>query len=324
MPVKGDAPALPGARASARYVRISPTKARRVVNLVRGLPAREALTVLQFAPQAASEQVYKVLASAIANAENNERLDPDALLVSEAFVDEGPQMKRFRPRAQGRAYRIRKRTSHITIAVEAVTPVARPAKKSAAPAKATKATKATDAERTSKRRHEEATQAPAKKAARMLRPEGPKHRGQADAQAYETAEEDDMGPKVHPHGSGSSSADLKSRWFADNAQGLHRRGTSRSPMISKGLERAGISNVDIERTRDRVRSPSTPGGRASSSSALRCPTLPVSSRSSPQEVLSTSSGENPESDSQLVSQGVAEQLSSRVISAGDAQAMQSA
>jgi large subunit ribosomal protein L22 len=118
-------------------VRISPNKARRVVNLVRGLPAKEALTVLQFAPQAASEQVYKVLASAIANAENNERLDPDALLVSEAFVDEGPTLKRFRPRAQGRAYRIRKRTCHITVAVEAVqvaTP-ARKAAKKAAPAK---------------------------------------------------------------------------------------------------------------------------------------------------------------------------------------------
>jgi large subunit ribosomal protein L22 len=131
MPVKGDAPALPGARAIARHVRISPNKARRVVNLVRGLPAKEALTVLQFAQQAASEQVYKVLASAIANAENNERLDPDALLVSEAFVDEGPTLKRFRPRAQGRAYRIRKRTCHITIAVEAIQ-VARPAKRAAA------------------------------------------------------------------------------------------------------------------------------------------------------------------------------------------------
>jgi large subunit ribosomal protein L22 len=117
---------------------MSPTKARRVVNLVRGLPAKEALTVLQFAPQAASEQVYKVLASAIANAENNERLDPDALLVSEAFVDEGPTLKRFRPRAQGRAFRIRKRTCHITIAVEAVqvaTPARKAAAKKAAPAK---------------------------------------------------------------------------------------------------------------------------------------------------------------------------------------------
>jgi large subunit ribosomal protein L22 len=128
MPVKGDAPALPGARAVARHVRISPNKARRVVNLVRGLPAREALTVLQFAPQAASVQVQKVLASAMANAENNERLDPDALLVSEAYVDEGPTLKRIRPRAQGRAYRIRKRTSHITIVVESVAPAADGAK----------------------------------------------------------------------------------------------------------------------------------------------------------------------------------------------------
>ena len=121
MPTKGDAPALPGARAVARHVRITPMKARRVVDLVRGMPAREALTVLKFAPQAASEAVYKVLASAIANAENNERLDPDSLLVRAAFVDEGPTLKRFRPRAQGRAYRIRKRTCHITIEVESVT-----------------------------------------------------------------------------------------------------------------------------------------------------------------------------------------------------------
>jgi large subunit ribosomal protein L22 len=111
---------LPGARAVARHVRISPSKARRVVDLVRGLPAQEALTVLKFAPQAASETVYKVLASAIANAENNERLDPESLLVRAAYVDEGATMKRFRPRAQGRAYRIRKRTCHITIEVESV------------------------------------------------------------------------------------------------------------------------------------------------------------------------------------------------------------
>src|SRR5256714_8957115 len=118
MPTKSDV-ALPGARAVARHVRTSATKARRVVDLIRGLPAREALTVLQFAPQAASEPVYKVLASAVANAENNERLDPDTLLVTQAYVDEGPTLKRFRPRAQGRAYRIRKRTSHITVVVEA-------------------------------------------------------------------------------------------------------------------------------------------------------------------------------------------------------------
>jgi large subunit ribosomal protein L22 len=165
MPVKGDAPALPGARAVARHVRISPNKARRVVNLVRGLPAKEALTVLQFAPQSASEQVYKVLASAIANAENNERLDPDALLVSEAFVDEGPTMKRFRPRAQGRAYRIRKRTCHITVAVEAVAPANRPGKKAAPAKQAAKAAPATAAEETTEATAA-AEPAPAKKAAK--------------------------------------------------------------------------------------------------------------------------------------------------------------
>ncbi|HZS23124.1 MAG TPA: 50S ribosomal protein L22 [Pseudonocardiaceae bacterium] len=106
--------------ARARYVRVTPMKARRVVDLIRGRNAREALAVLQFAPQAASGPVSKVLASAMANAENNLALDPDSLVVSSAFVDEGPTLKRFRPRAQGRAYRIRKRTSHITVELEAV------------------------------------------------------------------------------------------------------------------------------------------------------------------------------------------------------------
>ena len=85
----------PGAFASARFVRISPMKARRVVDMVRGMGVDDALALLQFAPQAASEPVYKVLASAVANAENNERLDPDSLLVAEAYVDEGPTLKRF-------------------------------------------------------------------------------------------------------------------------------------------------------------------------------------------------------------------------------------
>ncbi|MER7560113.1 MULTISPECIES: 50S ribosomal protein L22 [Nocardioides] len=108
----------PGAFASARFVRITPLKARRVVDLVRGLPVDEALSLLQFAPQAASETVYKVLESAIANAVSTEGLDRDDLVVSVAMVDEGPTMKRWRPRAQGRATRINKRTSHITLAVQ--------------------------------------------------------------------------------------------------------------------------------------------------------------------------------------------------------------
>src|SRR5882724_6568808 len=106
--------------AKASHVRVTPMKARRVIDLIRDMPAQEALSVLKFAPQAASEPVAKVLASAIANAEHNFSLDPESLIISRAYVDEGPTMKRFRPRAQGRAYRIRKRTSHITIEVESI------------------------------------------------------------------------------------------------------------------------------------------------------------------------------------------------------------
>lgn len=108
----------PGAFASARYTRITPMKARRVVDMVRGLPVDDALSLLQFAPQAASETVYKVLESAIANAETTEGLDRGDLVISNAQVDEGPTMKRWRPRAQGRATRINKRTSHITLVVQ--------------------------------------------------------------------------------------------------------------------------------------------------------------------------------------------------------------
>ncbi len=106
------------AQARARYVRMTPRKVRRVVDLIRGLPAEQAQAVLRFAPQAASEPVGKVLDSAIANAENNAQLPVESLVVSEAYVDEGPTLKRFQPRAQGRAYRINKRTSHITVVVE--------------------------------------------------------------------------------------------------------------------------------------------------------------------------------------------------------------
>ena len=105
------------ARASARYVRVTPMKARRVVDLIRGLPAAEAQAVLRFAPQGATDPVGKVLDSAIANAGQMSHLDAGSLVVSRAWVDEGPTLKRFRPRAQGRGYRIYKRTSHITVIV---------------------------------------------------------------------------------------------------------------------------------------------------------------------------------------------------------------
>ena len=109
----------PGAAlAQARYVRMTPMKCRRVIDLVRGMPLEQALDVLRFDVHAASDPIYKVLHSAAANAENNKNLDRSRLFVSQAYVDEGPTLKRFRPRAQGRAFRIRKRTSHITIVVE--------------------------------------------------------------------------------------------------------------------------------------------------------------------------------------------------------------
>jgi large subunit ribosomal protein L22 len=109
-------------RASARHVRVTPQKARRVVDLIRGKQATEAVAVLRFAPQAASDPIRKVVESAIANARvsadrNSEAFDERTLVIQSAFVDEGPTMKRFRPRAQGRASRINKRTSHITVVV---------------------------------------------------------------------------------------------------------------------------------------------------------------------------------------------------------------
>ena len=106
--------------ARVRHIRVTPQKARRVVDMIRGKQAEEALAILKFAPQGASEPVYKLVASAMANARvkadaTNEHLDEQDLYVSRAFVDEGTTLKRFQPRAQGRAFRINKRTSHITV-----------------------------------------------------------------------------------------------------------------------------------------------------------------------------------------------------------------
>ena len=108
----------PGSYAIARQVRVSPTKVRRVVDLVRGLDVSDALDTLKFAPQAASEPVYKVVASAAANAERTGNLKREDLFVARAFVDEGVTMRRIRPRAKGSASRILKRSSHITVVVE--------------------------------------------------------------------------------------------------------------------------------------------------------------------------------------------------------------
>lgn len=104
--------------ATAKYIRVSPRKARQVVDLIRGKTANEAKAILLLTPRGASPLVGKVLESAIANAENNHDMVADDLVVARAWVDVGPTLKRFKPRAMGRATRIRKRTSHITVAVD--------------------------------------------------------------------------------------------------------------------------------------------------------------------------------------------------------------
>ena len=110
------------ALAKVRHIRITPMKARRVVNLIRGKQATEAMAILKFAPQQASEPIFKLVQAAVANAKvkadaSNTFFNEDDLFVSEAYVDEGTTLKRFQPRAQGRAFQILKRTSHITVVV---------------------------------------------------------------------------------------------------------------------------------------------------------------------------------------------------------------
>lgn len=126
-------------RAVAKYVRVAPRKARLVVDLIRGHPAEEAINILRFTTKQASKAVLKVLTSAVANAKQNAKVSEEALFVSKAYVDQGPTLKRFRPRAMGRASRIRKRTSHITIVVAEKLPKEVP--KAAKGKKATEATK---------------------------------------------------------------------------------------------------------------------------------------------------------------------------------------
>jgi large subunit ribosomal protein L22 len=155
---------FPSAVAKARFVRVSPTKARRVINLVRGKSVSEALDILRWAPQAASLPVAKVIASAAANAQNNDGLDPATLVVASVYADDGPTAKRIRPRAQGRAFRIRRRTSHITVVVES-----RPTKdargsQSASAARARRAQASKAASQKAPAKKATAEKAPAKKA----------------------------------------------------------------------------------------------------------------------------------------------------------------
>ena len=214
----------------------------------------DALSTLQFAPQAASEPVYKVLASAVANAEQTDNLKRGDLYVSQAFVDEGMTMRRIRPRAKGSASRILKRSSHITVVVE---PTDQPGGLS-------------------------------------------------------------MGQKINPYGFRLGiSTDHKSRWYADKLYSAYvGEDVKIRRLLTKGLERAGISSVEIERTRDRVRVDiytARPGiviGRnGAEAERVRGELEKLTGKQVQLNILEV---KNPEIDAQLVAQGVAEQLASRV------------
>ncbi|ETW24014.1 50S ribosomal protein L22 [Mycobacterium gastri] len=175
----------PSAVAKARFVRVSPRKARRVIDLVRGRSVSDALDILRWAPQAASEPVAKVIASAAANAQNNNGLDPTTLVVATVYADEGPTAKRIRPRAQGRAFRIRRRTSHITVVVES-----RPAKDERS-SKSSRARRAEGSKAAAKAgpgsgAKKTASKAPAKKAATSPAKKAPAKK--APAKTSETSE----------------------------------------------------------------------------------------------------------------------------------------
>jgi large subunit ribosomal protein L22 len=182
----------PSAVAKARFVRVSATKARRVIDLVRGKSVDEALHILRWAPQAASEPVAKVIASAAANAQNNEGLDPSTLVVATVYADEGPTAKRIRPRAQGRAFRIRKRTSHITVIVES-----RPSRdergggRSASAARARRAQGSKAAAAKKAPASKAAAEAPAKKAPAKAATSGTAKKAPAKKAAKKTAEASD-------------------------------------------------------------------------------------------------------------------------------------
>ena len=264
------------ARAQARYVRITPMKARRVVDLVRGMPAERGAGSAAVRPAGGQRAGLKVLASAVANArftaeQDSRRFDVEDLVVREAYVDEGPTLKRFRPRAQGRAYRIRKRTSHITVVV-----APRPEDQAASRA------------------------------------------GPAREDHHPEEEDPLVGQKVNPHGFRLGiTTDFKSRWYADKLyKDYVKEDVAIRRMMSKGMERAGISKVEIERTRDRVRvdiHTARPGivigRRGAEADRIRGDLEKLTGKQVQLNILEV---KNPEVDAQLVAQGVAEQLSSRV------------
>ena len=272
-------------------------KARRVVDLIRGRSVNDAQAILSFAPQAAAEPVLKLLNSAVANAEVRLGETAGELSVYRAFVDEGTTWKRIRPRSRSQAFRILKRSSHITLVVAsteaAATAAGRPVTSNAARARLSNP-------RTSSRAANIQTSV----------------EGKEDV-LQEREGEQLVGQKVNPHGFRLGiSTDHKSRWYAEKLYKAYvGEDVAIRRLLGKGMERAGISKVEIERTRDRVRidiHTARPGivigRRGAEAERLRGELEKLTGKQVQLNILEV---KNPEVDAQLVAQGVAEQLSAR-------------
>lgn len=255
-----------------------------------------------------------MIASAAANAQNNGGLDPATLVVATVYADQGPTAKRIRPRAQGRAFRIRRRTSHITVVVES-----RPAKdqRSAKSSRArrTEASKAASKVGATAPAKKAAAKAPAKKAPASSgvkktpakRP--PRRRPPRLLRLLQRREAQTSGPKINPHGFRLGiTTDWKSRWYADKQYAEYvKEDVAIRRLLSSGLERAGIADVEIERTRDRVRvdiHTARPGivigRRGTEADRIRADLEKLTGKQVQLNILEV---KNPESQAQLVAQG---------------------
>ena len=308
-------------RASAQYLRVAPRKARLVVEHIRGRPVPEARTVLAFTPRAAAREVEKILASAVANAEANHGLIGDDLIVSAAYVDEGPVIKRWRARARGRVARIQKKTCHVTIRL--------------APAEADGAAKRAADDAGHGRRAGGAARrgaegrGEAEAQARRPREEarGPESRGSgrgAQAQARPAQEEDRgrgvlVGQKIHPGGMRVGVIhDWKSNWYTndkDFADALQEDIKIREHIIGK-LSHAGLSDILIRKDKQRItvdiytaRPGIVIGKSGAEVDALRRDLHALTQKN---VHININEIKRPELDAKLVAQSIAEQLENRV------------
>ena len=307
-------------RASAQYLRVAPRKARLVVEHIRGRPVPEARTVLAFTPRAAAREVEKILASAVANAEANHGLLGDDLIVSAAYVDEGPVIKRWRARARGRMARIQKKTCHVTIRLAPAEADGQPRRRPRTTedtavepeAQATEEPKAEESEAQAREPREEASDAQGRGG------------GEAQAQARPAQEEDRgrgvlVGQKIHPGGMRVGVIhDWKSNWYTndkDFADALQEDIKIREHIIGK-LSHAGLSDILIRKDKQRItvdiytaRPGIVIGKSGAEVDALRRDLHALTQKN---VHININEIKRPELDAKLVAQSIAEQLENRV------------